>query len=359
MKVVVDGHMINDSGIGRYTRSLIRKLLNDQRIMRVTLVGSLPNDAIMLDAFMNSPKFNYIPYHASVYSIKHQILGSFIFLRLSKQNDHFYFPHYDVPLLIPKRSSITIHDLIQFNLPQYFHWAKRALAWLKIWQCLLFSEEIITDSKTTKSDLIKCFSVNPNKIYVRYIEVEEKFKILPKTAVEEFNASHQLGRYFLCVGNVKPHKNLSTAISSFRELKKSHPDIKLVIIGKKGKPPKNTNNFDMYKNNIDIIYTGEISDDELITYYNGATAFLFLSLYEGYGLPPLEAMSCGIPVIASNRSSIPEVLGDAAYFVNPEKINEIVQAMQIILFNQDERKKFIQKGLARVKIINKLASGVT
>ena len=348
-KVLIDGHMVNDSGIGRYTRTLVNELLNSQEVLKITLVGEWPRDAMERKMWKSSGKLEFVPYHTKVYSIKHQLLGSCLFYHLAKKHDEVIFPHFDVPIMLPKNSSVTIHDLIHFRLPKYFSKTKRLLASILIKRTIKKSDEIVTVSYSSKRDLVELFDCPPDKVKVRYNSVDPKFKCLTTDEIEKFRRTNGLGDYILCVGNRKPHKNLKTAILSFIKLKEQFSELKLIIVGRSFTVDGlNDLNMDSI-NSSGILFTGEVSDDELVCFYNAAKVFLFLSLYEGFGLPPLEAMACGLPVIVSNMSSLPEVVGDGGILVNPNDIEEVAKALRHILKDEGFRLGIIEKGVKRAR----------
>jgi glycosyltransferase involved in cell wall biosynthesis len=347
IKILVDARMMNDSGIGRYLRGLIIKLINSSQVSQITLIGTWPTDQELQRKWKQSNKVSMVPYKAKVYGIKHQIYGSWLFYKLARSHDVVHFPHFDVPLYVPINSVATIHDLIHLRLPQFFPFIKRFGAVALINRVVKKCKGICVVSESTKRDLVEMFKCPSGKISVIYPELDPKFYPQRSQTVANFKHKKGLTNYLLCVGNLKPHKNLTSAVQAFNAVRGDFNDLKLVIIGK---------NFgddglgDITKENREIVFTGEVNEEELLLYYCGASVFLFLSLYEGFGLPPLEAMACGVPVIASNTSSIPEVVGTGGILVNPLHLNEICQQIRRVLRDGHTATIVADDGLKRVEV---------
>ena len=249
---------------------------------------------------------------------------------------------------------VVIHDLIEYNVPAKF--SKLRVLYRRAIVPLMArkSDGIITISESSKGDIVKFLRVDPQKITVALCSYDahifferkkdevllflDKYALAPKT-------------YLLYVGTVDhPGKNLFTLLSAYIRLKKEKTtDKKLVIIGRPGHNYKFIQqiieNCD-YKEDIRIL--GFVEDHSLPFFYSGASLFCFLSLYEGFGLPVLEAMACGCPVLASSKSSIPEVAGDAAVLVDPTDIDEVAQMIRMIINSIEMQEQLVEKGLNRV-----------
>jgi glycosyltransferase involved in cell wall biosynthesis len=209
------------------------------------------------------------------------------------------------------------------------------------------AKAIIADSLSTKNDIIKYLGTDPSKVNVVYLASEDIFKMLDKDDVD-IKVLQKYGinfNFILSVGTIEPRKNFKTLILAFDILKKKYKfkNLKLVIAGKTGWKSEET--FDSYnksKYKEDIIFTGEISDYDLVQLYNTASLFVYPSIFEGFGFPVLEAMSCGLPVIASGTSSIPEVLQHPDLLFEPFDEKEICIKMDEILSN-DNLSSYIRK----------------
>ncbi len=235
---------------------------------------------------------------------------------------------------------VTVHDLIPLFMPEFHNW-KRQLHFKKVIPWYLRNvDAIIAVSNATKNDLIKYYRIPEDKIYVVYDAVPE---IAYKKVKKE--------DYILYIGTLEPRKNVEGIIRAFAILKSKGFKHKLVLAGKKGW--KYHSIFRLIgKLNLknDVIYKGYVSDAEKADLYRRASLFVWSSFYEGFGLPVLEAMAYGTPVVASNVSSISEVAGDAAILVNPKSSVEIANAMMHILSSTKEYKRLVRKGLERVKL---------
>ncbi len=222
---------------------------------------------------------------------------------------------------------IIIHDLAFLREPRWF--TKKAALFFKymVSGVVKISRHIITNSNFTKKEVHELLGVPEEKITVAYPALSEHILRYKDVASE-----NKYGDYILTVSSLDPRKNLSSVIRAFRQL--GDPDLKLVIVG-----GENTNVFgrhafdlrEIAKENPNIVFTGYISDQEEISLYRNAKIFVYPSLYEGFGFPPLEAMACGCPVVSANTSSLPEVLGDAAVFVDARNIEELASAISSVL----------------------------
>ncbi len=212
---------------------------------------------------------------------------------------------------------------------------------------------IIADSYSTKRDIVKFFRIKEEKIKVVYLGVESRFH--PISNVEEYRLRNNLpSKMILNVGTLEPRKNVAALIRAFKKLKgRGLKDYKLVIAGDKGWLYKRI--FDEVKSNDlqeEVLFLGIVEDEDMPMLYNCADIFVYPSLYEGFGLPPLEAMACGIPVITSNTSSLPEVIGNAGIMVDPDDINALCKAMYNVLKDKKLWHQMSNKGLERAKLFS-------
>ena len=250
---------------------------------------------------------------------------------------------------------ITIHDLIpvlfQKNLPiEYKLWGPS----LKLIKNKI--DYIITDSNNTKNDCIKYLKIPEEKIRVIYLAADEKYKVLDNKILlqDELKKKYNIDiPFILYVGNVESRKNVSLLINSFYKLKKQGIKHKLVLIGAR-KFGFNQIQELVTKLNLsdEVIFTGYIPNEDLVKFYNVADVFVFPSLYEGFGLPPLEAMACGCPVITSNTSSLPEVVGDAGIMFDPYDSDALTGEMYKILTNKDLKEELSKNSVARAKMFS-------
>jgi glycosyltransferase involved in cell wall biosynthesis len=214
-----------------------------------------------------------------------------------------------LPALVRCRSVVTIHDCIHLMFPQYLpNRAAYAYARASMWAAARRSHRILTVSEASKRDILHLFNVKPEKIVVVYNAIDEHFSAIPSDEhVARIRERYQLDHKFvLYVGNIKPHKNLVRLIEAFSQLRRTHEDLKLLIIGDEiSKLPALRRAVHRNKLHKYVRFLGYLKDDTLTVLYRLASVFVFPSLYEGFGLPPLEAMASGTPVVTSNVSSLP------------------------------------------------------
>ena len=221
------------------------------------------------------------------------------------------------------------------------------------------ADMIITISNNTRNDLIQHLKISPEKLKTVYLGVDNKFSIPTVEDRDSVKQKYSLpASYILYLGSEQPRKNFPFLLKSFYKLKKDHklPDIKLLKVGKPqiGIEEHNeiielTKSLNMEK---DVIFIEHVLDKDLNSVYNSAQVFVYPSIYEGFGLPPLEAMACGCPVITSNTSSLPEVVGDAGVMVHPHDTNSLSEAIYQILSNQSLGDELRKKGLSRAKLFS-------
>jgi glycosyltransferase involved in cell wall biosynthesis len=249
---------------------------------------------------------------------------------------------------------LTILDLYIIKNSKAFPFWQNNLINLYLPKLIKTVSGFIAISDFTKHEFLECFPHVPeSKIKVTWLGVNDIFKPVKKEIVQEYNKKSPFNRpFFLSVSTIEPRKNLNRLIVAYANIK-DNIDHDLVLTGSYGWKSKDL--YDLInKLKIDnrVKFTGYIPLSELPIIYSMADAFLYPSLYEGFGLPPIEAMACGCPVLTSNVSSLPEVVGDAAITVNPLCIDEIAEGMLSLVYNGDKREALRQKGLARAKLFS-------
>jgi glycosyltransferase involved in cell wall biosynthesis len=246
---------------------------------------------------------------------------------------------------------LTLHDLTPILFPE-MHTRETNLTWKSSLNFIKNRTNIvICDSISTKNDCIKLLKIPEKRLKVVPLSADEQYK--PIKNKEQINDELKLKYnidypFILFVGTLEKRKNVPTLIRSFYKLKKSKLNHKLVIVG--GRGWKYTKIFDLIEElNLqkDVIFTDYVSDEYLVKLYNAADLFVYPSLYEGFGLPPLEAMACGCPVITSNTSSLPEVVGDAGIMIDPNDVDSLTDSMLKILTDNELREDMIIKSLER------------
>ncbi|MCF7820656.1 MAG: glycosyltransferase family 4 protein [Candidatus Pacebacteria bacterium] len=352
-------------GLGRYTQELVDRIISLDKDNKYVIFLSPAN----FDQFeTNNPLVKKVLVKARWYSFKEQIF--FPWQVFKERLDLMHFTHFNVPVLIFTKFIVTIHDLILVRFPtkkgsQLKSWLYRLkyLAYrLVIFLAVLRAKKIMAVSNFTKQDLLQEFRVKAEKINVTYEGVSN---LQAKTEEKELDDKEVLNRYnvreedkfLLYVGNAYPHKNLEGLLKIFKQLSEKN-DLKLILVGQvdyfyeRIKVLAQDLELFQAESADKVIFTGYVPDKDLDVLFSKAYAYIFPSFYEGFGLPPLEAMSKGCPVISSDKGSLPEILGSAAYYFNPKKTDEAVLKIQYFLENEDLRQKLIAKGRDRVKLYN-------
>lgn len=269
--------------------------------------------------------------------------------------DIYHGPCHSLPIFAKIKMIITIHDMMSFK-GEYFKpiSSNRVQNLIKI--SAKRAQKIITVSKKSKMDIIRILKIPEDKIKVIYNGVDSEYKqINDKSRLDSIKEKYGINRKFIqYIGSLKANKNIPRLIEAYSRLPESIlRKYALVITG--GKGWKSDEIFSKVKQlNLEnnIIFTGFVDDSELPLLLNAATLLVFPSLYEGFGIPPLEAMACGVPVIASNTSSIPEVVGSAALLFDPYIVEEIFTSLHRTLTDKQLRNELIQKGFERVKFFS-------
>lgn len=253
------------------------------------------------------------------------------------------------------RTVLTIHDFAYHAHPEVF--TSRSLAYYRrLPRDAARAAIVVTDSEYTKRDAVRILGLSESKVRVVYYGIDlDRFRPdFSAEAVAEVRLRYGLvGRTVLSVGNVNPKKNVARLISAFRRLRETVSDAQLILVGKE------TSYGYTLREKIEawglaphVCFTGYIPDEDLPLLYQAADLFVFPSLFEGFGLPAVEAMACGTPVVASNTTSLPEVAGNAALLVDPLDTDQIAEAMGKVLCDDTLRSELVEKGLQRVHLFS-------
>lgn len=263
-------------------------------------------------------------------------------------------PNYITPLFkLGFKVIVTIHDLTFYLFPEKFTVTKRLLFKYMLPLFIKISDKIIAVSNNTKKDILKFFKISERKVIVTFESYPEYYTYNNDSNDQNILTKYGIGsKYLLFVGMIEPRKNILSILKSFKEID-SDLELDLVIAGKKGWYYKE---IELYLEKLlrigiknKIIFTGYVSEPELKYLYQNAFIFIYPSIYEGFGIPPLQAMACKVPVITSNLSSLPEVVGDAAIMVNPYDINKISEAIKTLYIDFDKRSELVNKGVIQAK----------
>jgi glycosyltransferase involved in cell wall biosynthesis len=349
VKVAIDARKLHDFGIGTYIRNLLRHIARMDSTTEYVLLCQEPDLGVSAHL---GPNFRTVLEPSPNYSIREQIHVPWVLMR--ERPDVFHAPHYVLPPAVRCRSVVTIHDTIHLTFPQYLP-NKLAYAYARgsMWAAVRHSHRILTVSEASKRDILRFFPMPPEKVVVVHNAIDERFSREPRAEdVERVRERFQLQqRFVLYVGNIKPHKNLERLIEAFHALRRGElDDLKLLIIGdqisKYAALRRAVHRLKLHKH---VRFLGYLPDDTLAILYRLASVFVFPSLYEGFGLPPLEAMASGAPVVTSNCSSLPEVTGDAAVLVDPYDVSAIEDGMRRVLTDQTLANEMRRRGLLRAR----------
>lgn len=344
MKILIDARVISNKmhGIARYSYNLIENMAEIDTENKYILLSGYPELQVFSSRYKN---FKFIKCNTPLYSIQEQLIIPPILKR--EKADLYHSPTFSAPIYQPCKVILTVHDMIHLISGKSIHklYYKNIVK-----RAMMKAAAVITVSENSKSDIVKWIGIPEKKVYVTYNGIEERFKpSSDKTLPDKIKKGYDISdRYILFVGNQKPHKNVEGILKAFKTaIERGDIQHYLILAGVKRDFVKAEGGLADKVICIDIH-----SDDDLIKLYQSADLFLAPSLYEGFGLPLLEAMACGIPVITSNRASIPEVVGDAAIMVNPEDIDEIANAVCRVLKDENLKSDLIRKGLKRAKMFS-------
>ncbi len=354
MRVAIDIRRAGDFGVGTYTRNVVRELARLDRESTFLLIGQKRH----WDEVGKLPaNFQLMHYEAPP--------GSFathfhLPLALTEQRvDVLHMPWFYAPVFVSCPLVITVHDLADIFLtargPEILQAGRRYFAA----RAMRKASRILAVSQAAANDVVRTFGVPESKVAVVHNALDERFANEPYPAAEETRILERHaanGPFVLYAGNIRPHKNLTRLIEAFAIAKgelRDHPELaslKLLVIG-----DELAKHADLRRAVVrarvreDVRFLGFVPHTVLRVFYARARAFLFPSLYEGFGLPPLEAMAHGTPVVTSDASSLPEVCGDAAVLVDPEKVFDIAHGIQQVLTDENLRRRLIARGHVRVR----------
>ncbi len=333
MRLLLDARKIEDYGIGVYIRHVFGGLLEQPFFEDIRVIHLAGKERLAV------PRQKEIRAHYANYDPREQLE---IPWKCRHLKGYYYFsPHYIFPLFLRQRLIVTVHDLIHFKFPAFFKpQVKVEIARFFLRQIKSRAALVFTVSRQTAADLAEMFSIPMDKIRIIYNGVADTFFQTPPFA------SPYLFPYIIYVGNWKPHKNIITLLQAFRFISTLHPDLRLVLIGLAPRPAvqKEISRLNL---NEKCLLLGYLPQPEVIRYLDGACLFVFPSLYEGFGLPPLEAMARGRAVISSPAGSLREVLADAALYFDPTSAEDLAAKIDLLLSDESKRHSYEKKGRQR------------
>jgi glycosyltransferase involved in cell wall biosynthesis len=350
VRIAIDARKLHDYGIGTYVRNLLRYLSRLDRDSEYHIVCDGEDCALASEL---GPNFKPLPTRARANSTADQV--AIPRLLRAAGADVYHTPHAGLPLATACPSVVTIHDCVNLTFPQYAPGrVSQFRAKLKMWSAAHRSARILTVSEASKRDILRFFSVGERKVAVIPNAIDERYGNPPAAEdIRRVRERFQLfGEFVLYAGNIRPHKNLDRLIDAFHQLRDSprFEHVRLLIIGDEiSKYPTLRRAVHRHKLHKHVRFFGFVPDSTLAVLYRLATVFVFPSLYEGFGLPPLEAMASGTPVVTSNVSSLPEVVGDAALLIDPYDASAIADGLRQALTDADLRARLVARGLERAR----------
>lgn len=334
--ITIDARMINASGVGTVIKNVLPIF---EASFDVTLMG---NKQALSEITSRYPRYKILHTNASIYSIRTGLNPLFF-----SKSDVLWVPHFNVPLFYRcKKMVVTIHDTYHLDYWEEMSVVKKIYAKFFYYRAVKKADVVFVVSNFTRD---KIFSYYPNidkkKFFVTHLGVNDAFFPLPNPK----------RNYILYVGNVKPHKNLGVLLEAFHTLEKSiQSTFPLYIVGKKEGFITESNFSEHVKNiirqNKNIVFTGRVTDETLVTYYQNAKMLIMPSLYEGFGLPPLEAMKTKTPVICSSIPVFKELYKDTVLYFNPHSSEDLKTKITLLIYDSELREALIQKGLKNLEL---------
>lgn len=354
MLIGLDGNEANVEnrvGSGKYAYELIKQFSQNKQsfstnkkyefevFLKKKPLSDLPKESKNFKYKFFGPKFMWTQFALPIH------------LTFGRRPDLFFSLSHYGPRFSPVPYVITIFDLSYLHYPRLFK--KDDLYQLKNWTkySIKGAKHIFAISKSTKEDIIKNYGIDPKKITVTYIGYDQKlFKPQLKEKIQKVKKIYKIsGDYIIFIGTLQPRKNLERLIEAFKNSKLDIGNLKLVIVGRKGWLYDSI--FEKVKGlrlEAKVIFTGYVTDYDLPPLISGAQAYVLPSLWEGFGIPVIEAQACGVPVAVSNVSSLPEIIGESGILVNPEKTDSIAEGIKKAL-NEKTRTDLVKKGFENVK----------
>jgi alpha-1,3-rhamnosyl/mannosyltransferase len=330
--IALDARRWGRTGIGRYQSELYRALHAIAPQLRLTLIGgrTAAEAAAQIGA-------RHLPHDAPLYSVSEQLLGGRVMRAAAA--DLYHYPHYAVPYATPAPYVVSVMDLIHYRFPEQFGRAKVMLGRRVLSRAGRGAARVVCISDATRRDLLDLEPAVGDKVDVIHLGVSSRFSPAPAAAIESLSRRYGLGRYVLSSGDREPYKRYDVTAGAFERLRARDPGLQLVVFGERGPsgaadPPG-------------AVRLDYVSDDDLAVLYSGARCLLFPSAYEGFGLPPLEAMACGCPVVCGRGSSLDEVCAGAASQVDATNAAEVADAAWVLVSDERVRADAVVRGRAR------------
>ena len=358
MRIGIDARSVlkQRTGVGNYTFNLIRTLSKLDQENQYVLFYSHHKNVRSAIPVIGNPNFEskFIRFPNKLLNLMWGTLRMPKIDWLVGRVDLYHSPNYTLNMLGRGKSLMTIHDLSFLACRQYSLASGRWHYAFKIKNYAHQVDAIAADSESTKSEIMKYLKVPEEKIHVIHLACSEAFEPLPQsentqTILDKYKIK---GDFILYVGTLEPRKNLKGLIEAYHQTR-AKDDFLLVLAGGTGWKYKHIFRLvDKLRLNDRVVFCGYVPDTELPELYNRASVFAYPSFYEGFGLPPLEAMACGLPVVVSHTTSLPEVVGDAGVYVDPSDIDQISHSIDTVLSDTELRNMLRERGLKRARLFS-------
>lgn len=356
-KILFDGRFLSLShaGIGRYSMELLRHILpldDTQKYIVIVLRGTQITGDLARRMNERQNPVEVVEVDAKHYSVSEQL--SFPAVIKSLKPDLVHFPHFNHPIFYHGDFVVTIHDLTLSLYAERGGKFKQLIYKKVINHAIKKAQKILTVSDFVKKELIREYNLLPRDVVTTYNGIDESFKKITNPRILKQAEKYNLNKpYILSVGQWRTHKNLLRLVESFAKIiedKRFRDNLDLVFVGKiDPKYPELMQKVKELKIEKAVKFLGFVPDDQLPLIYNNADLFVFPSLSEGFGLPGLEAQSCAVAVVSSNKTALPEVFGEGALYFNPTNSNDIREKILSVLTDQKIKSNLIEKGLENAK----------
>ena len=337
------GLSVKVGGVKQYIESMTKTIIED--INEDTEIYVFHNCKNGL--FAGKGQFKEVIFKSSNKMICDHILAPHYINKLKR--DVVWFPKNVIPFFVKAKKIVTIHDLAYF-LPEYNAYSMIDTIYMKIMikSSCKRADKVIAISGNTKKDIIRLLNISDKKIEVIYEAADKKYRVIKdKKELERIRKKYDLSSEFiLFTGGISPRKNIVRLIEAFNQISEHIPH-ELIMTGSKGW--KNTKELEMIESNNKIKRIGYVQDEDMPYLYNLADVYVYPSLYEGFGLPVLEAQACACPVISSNLTSMKEVGGDSVLYINPNDSSDIKEKIYHLIFDRTSRKMWINRGTKNVE----------
>ena len=350
MKIAIDiSQIVYGTGVSNYTANLVRHLLKIDKRNQYILFGTSLRQRHKLDEFKKSLgiyenvtfKFRFLP--PTLFELLTNRLRILSAEKLVGQEvDVFHSSDWTQPKVKSKNTKkvTTIHDMTVYLFPSSFDPKIIKIQRQRLAKVKEEVDLVIADSRSTKEDVVKFLEIPDEKVRVVYLAASDEFRPADDEKVKDVLRKYKIKKpYILSVATQEPRKNIQKLIDSFEKIKEEHPDFSLVLVGKQGWGQG-------FHSTEGVIWTGYIPKEDLVSVYSGCRVFVYPSLYEGFGLPILEAMACGVPVVTSNNSSMAEIAKDVAVLVDPRSETQLERAIKMVInLSLEDYQKMVRASL--------------